>query len=592
MPQGKSGSSKTLKKVLIPVISVAVVAAVALSVYLIFLSSSPMATATRALINVGNEIETRTEGTPLELFGLLTDSFSAGTVSVDFDYSDRWSDSKGIITLHSDEEQGEYAAEIDMTVENTNVELDVYFNREMAAMRIKQLDNNYYGIVFDTFRDDFRAFANFLELDREEVDEVVRFVEMIADMLRASGDTSALTGEYGKLLKGFLENINAKTERVQITSGGSNIRVEKIEFTATDRDIIKLLEDLLDVIADDENIRAVVESFASGALGFIQYDDIIREIRRELQTMARNLSGEIVMSMFIGRSNRLLRVEIDADLVYAGEGNQVGISLDFGASASDIWVFEMTMGSGRDSMTFTAEWEMKESARSNETVLRFFPGSSSSSDEKVEVILSWTDRGNFTLSTEANRSSETILTGVYTRNSDGFVLAIDDPFVDSYWDESLSLTISASSRAGEIKEVDFINISEWGSDFVERIEEIFASGDTAYTPPTDISPPPTDTPNPPSLDLPILDSELLGGWEFVDGEGTYFFWRAEMVVFTEEGYVIADDEYGTWTVSGNRLTVKDDFGEGNTYEFTFVIVDDVLSITDSDSDTGRFKRLW
>jgi hypothetical protein len=528
------------------------------------------------------------------LFGLLIESLQEGSVSVDFGYSDNWSETRGSITLHSDGDRGEYALEAGLTVAGLSVDLDLYVNRDVAAARLRQIDNNYYGIVFDTFGDDFRSFANVLGLDRSEVDEVVNAVEMLADLLKSADNASSSTDEYGKLLSDFIQRLNSTTERVNITSGGNNVSAQRNKFVVTARDIADLLEELFDVLENDDNVRAMLESDLGTmwSMGFFysSYNDFIREMRRETQSFTRGLSGEITASFYTGSSNRLLRIEIVSNLAYEGEVGEFDISIDFGASAHDIWTIEMSAGSGRNRESFVIEWEMRESSRGNETVLRI---NTDDGWTTGEVTLSWTDRGNFTLSMEDDWSSNTILSGIYTRNSDGFRLEIDDPYRDSFWDESLSLTISASNRAGRIEEVDFINISQWGETLLERVEDFFGYGINIFDPSQDFPNPDHGSPfPPPPNNQDLTGHELLGSWSFSGGMVTYFFWSSEFVYFDDEGFVMADEEFGMWYVDGNYLTVIEDFGQGSIRHYSYEIVNGILYITDSDDDTGEFERIW
>jgi hypothetical protein len=574
----------------VPVVGAVALIATALLLYFLVFLSSPTTTTARALSNIGNDIETRLDGTPLELFGLLIDSIQDGSVSVEFDYSDRWSESRGSVTLHSDTRRGEYALEAGIHADGIRVDMDLYVNRDVAAVRLRQVDNNYYGIVFDTFGDDFRSFARLLDLDRSETDEVVRAVDMLADLLRGGDNADSLTSEYGKLLSNFIQRLEVTSERVDITSGDNNVRAEKIKYVITDGDIAELVEEFFDLLENDENFRAMLESNADFNFGFFysSYSDLIREMRREVRSITRSLSGEITASFFIGSRNRLLRIEIDTDLAYDGEADSFDMFIDFGASANDLWVLEVNTGTGRDRSTVKIEWDMNETSRGGETIFRVIVDDRWSDNELSELTLSWTDGGNFTLSAEDSWSSETILSGIYTRNNDGFKLVIDDPYRDSYWDESLSLSISASSRSGRIEEVDFINIANWGESLLESFEDLFWYGGYTDIPWTDPPMPVPPLPPPPG----VTDNELLGAWFFSEGMGTYFFWFSDLVYFGDDGNVMADDEFGIWFVNGNELTVIDDFGQGSTWHYFFEIVNGILYITDEDGDTGVFERLW
>ena len=66
-----------------------------------------------------------------------------------------------------------------------------------------------------------------------------------------------------------------------------------------------------------------------------------------------------------------------------------------------------------------------------------------------------------------------ILSGIYTRENEGFNLKIDDPFTDSFWDESLRLEISAVHHSDRIEQVEFINIDDWDMALIEKLEDFF-----------------------------------------------------------------------------------------------------------------------
>ena len=98
----------------------------------------------------------------------------------------------------------------------------------------------------------------------------------------------------------------------------------------------------------------------------------------------------------------------------------------------------------------------------------------------------------------------------------------------------------------------------------------------------------------------LLDAQerhpLTGEWEFVSGDGIYFFWWADIIVFWADGTVVVredgDEDTGVWSVRGsNQLQV--DYGSGSNKEtdyFTFSIVDHILTIIDEDNDSGIWMR--
>ena len=565
------------------------------------LRSSPTATITRALVNTGNELSERVEDTPLELFGMLIESLTDGSTTVGFEHSDRWSESSGLVTLHADENQGKYLVDLEMTSYGTTIDIDLYMTRDAIAARIRQFDDNFYGIYFDTFADDFRSFAIHLDLDRQQLEEIIDVVDMYHSLMNMTAESAELLVELGRLLTSALDRAEMSSESVNFTSGDSSISARRFELAFTYSLILDILEEFLDIVEDNDYMRA--SYYTQDSLNTLinpwhiseSYDDMIREARRELNSLQRSSQGDFVVSMYIDRNDRLLRIELDADFEADREQTQFEMSIDFGVSAHDTWVLEVDMLDDFSNTTNLIEWEVNETARGGETILRVIEDNGRRGGAATnELILDWTDRGNFTLSIQDEWERDTLLTGVYTSDGEGFNLVIDNPFADSMWDEYLHLEISTSRRSEAIEEVDFINISEWGSSLIEDLDEFLWSFGMDDLP--DFGEIPALPEVPPPAPSPDVDQErgnygLIGIWEFSHGMATYFFWRSEFVYFGDDGFVMADDSFGQWSVDGNTLTVIDTFS--NTHEvFTFEINGNILAITDRDNDTGYFVFLF
>jgi hypothetical protein len=553
-------------------------------IYLVTLIS-PLSSVTASIINLGKELDQRTNDTPMEMFGILFDSLESGSVTVDFHYKDMWDDTRGRITLHTDDSNNDVAVEVDITIDGFTVDLELYANRERTAARIRQIDNNFYGIRYDTFRNDFRSFANLLGLDQHDIDMVAELVDFYSDLFDVTGNQQAAYSQYDDLLRSLITNANISDENVDIISDGRSVRVKKVELTISERMIIKFLNDLIDLLENDDSIRALFEAsndLQAGMLGIgSSFNEMLRELRSEIRDLERELQGNLKIAFFIGNRDRLMRMEVDFDFSYAGEHAWFDILLDFGSSAHDDWVLTINTRDGRDSMVVSVAWIVRETSRGGETTLEM-----SSEDrfgsESFAITLDWNDRGSFNLSFRDSYSSENLLSGTYTKINNGFDLVIDDPFSNSWWEESLQLKISAVSRSGHIQRIDYINIADWDMSLLEKIEEfIYAGGGIAAPPP----PMPGHT--------SISEADLYGSWTFSHGSITYFFWSADHVEFFDWGEVYSSDSAernGNWTLDGNLLTVNI-IGSYTTYHFTVEMDGGFLVITDSDYDTGYFERI-
>ena len=112
------------------------------------------------------------------------------------------------------------------------------------------------------------------------------------------------------------------------------------------------------------------------------------------------------------------------------------------------------------------------------------------------------------------------------------------------------------------------------------------------TPPPDETPPPPDETPPP---VTVSDNELVAVWERIGGDYIYFFWGSEFIQFIEgdDGtlnvHVVDDDDWGIVKTDGiGNLIVITEFG--TEWEFTYSIVGETLTITDSDYDSTTYIK--
>ena len=83
---------------------------------------------------------------------------------------------------------------------------------------------------------------------------------------------------------------------------------------------------------------------------------------------------------------------------------------------------------------------------------------------------------------------------------------------------------------------------------------------------------------------------LVGRWQLQRGDWIYYFADADRIEFFADGRVIEHGygETGTYTVSGDRLTVNGDWSGRQV--FTFSISGNTLTLSDSDRDTAVYTR--
>jgi hypothetical protein len=278
---------------------------------------------------------------------------------------------------------------------------------------------------------------------------------------------------YRKVFSDFVNNIEITTERIDIDSGGTSVRCTKINFLVTEDTLILLLNDLYEALENDDSIR---EYFGMLDNEFMQemyntgFDSMYREMMRELRTFVRSFersfSGDITISFFVGRGNRLLRAEVNTDFRYDGERAGLRATFDFGSSVTDRWVSNITVtdSHGRNSARIVWNYNERSSGIENSITI------TADGEDPITLTSVWSpNRGDFTLSYDDGWSDGEI-TGVFTYDNDGFRLEFDD--LSQNHNESLTIGIIVQYSA-QIRQIEYINLDRWGETLINKLEEFF-----------------------------------------------------------------------------------------------------------------------
>ena len=432
-----------------------------------------MRTITRAFGNLDKEVTERIDGTPLKAINLLSETAKDGTITVGFDYKDYWSgDVKGTVDILSKTKEREFALLADLSVYGERIDFEAYMNKERIAVGTKMLDNNYYGLTYKTFREDIRGFGNLIGLDKQTMDTLADMVDMISEAMNAKEGPANIVSvdKYTGMITSFVKKVEMTSEREKLESGGTSIRCTRTDFLVTSDSIIELLNDMLEALQDDEDFKNQYNSIVnnqlfSGTSGVVSYNELMREFRNAIREMERGFSGDVKLSLYIGKGNRLIRLEVHADVKVDSERVRVQATFDFGESATDRWVANMTVNAGSNKTTMRVVWDYRDRSNGIENTITI----SVDGDDQVVLRSLWSPKsGDFSLSYD-DGWSEGEITGSFKENDKGFVLEIDN--LSPGYNDYLSFSIKAQSGA-QIRKIDYINLDKWGETLIGKLEDL------------------------------------------------------------------------------------------------------------------------
>jgi len=465
-------------KIIAPIAAVLLIGIIAISSVF---TSGPVVTAlsiNAAFENLGSEMAERVENSPFVAFLMLEDILEDGSLTVDFVHSSGQGgfgmfDTRGSVTMLSHYETDESAFLIDVRVGGfINVDLDIYLNTERLAARSNMLGNIFYGITFDTFRNDIHAFGPLIGLDNATMDELADFVEVFSESLDNPMFTNSeeFIEPYMELLLSFAANLERSSDGATVAVGSQNIDVTRITFTITERDLANFLADLHTMLENDDALRSYIGLQASlqdfnGASASI-YDEFLVEFQEIIDELEQMISGSIIVELNISSENRLMSSTKVVDIEVDGTPIELTAIMDLGASIRDPWTLDIYTEDG----TFGMLWTFQELYGMFENRLAF----GTDNDTIASLASEWfPETGEFTLfygyyGTSPEDGSISGLLGL--DDEGGFNLTFSDS-IDLGDGQSLSIGISGALGAN-IGQIEFINLDQWDADLVDMIFDL------------------------------------------------------------------------------------------------------------------------
>ena len=461
---------KGISPLIFVAIAAVVIAIAAAVVFLLpnFLNQAPLIPVQRAMANFNEEVAGRIESSPFHAFTLMNEMFQHGAVTLSFDFNyrtgDIWSpDVSGNFIVASDSRTLERFVAGEVRVMGIPIDINAVMNRERLAVQSNVIDrDNFYGITFATFARDMTQFGRMIGMPEWEINEIIEIVRMVEATMDFEAAMADDWGDvYTEILTAFFMDLEFTSENRDIRVGGQNISANRVEFVITRNDIMDLLHGLVDAFERDPTMRSL---FADSPMmmEMPNFNEIMRELRNGLREFERSFDGNIRISLYIGRGDRLMQARIDADMRFEGERATFGVFLDLGSSANDTW--EVTMDwrddFGQDSFTF--RWDFHQSGQNYVNSIRFFDGR-----DNITLDSAWNpNNGRFDLSLSDGWTSERF-GGSFITIGGGFRLELDR--IDLGWNETLDLSMTMSPEA-HIPNVDFINIDRWDFALLDLIE--------------------------------------------------------------------------------------------------------------------------
>jgi len=468
----KPKKSRTVFLIVLFSIVIVIVSSVALYM-LFFRNVGTMMLIGRAFNNIYVEIEERYNATPLPEFEVLGEILKNGSITADFVYTTSFLggwisvDVNGQIKLLSDTEARNFALEVQIGAYGESIDLDFYMNKERMALRMRLLGNNFYGLNYDTFREDIRILGNQIGLDRQTTDMYADIIDQINTVMNAQAVTEPgdISDIYSDITADFIRNLKITRSRERVKSTDDIINgCRTVEISVPKNTLIKLLKN----ISENENamqsqygILNIIFSQSDLQMFAGDYDLFKKEFNKLITDIERYYTGDIKADLFIDKNDRLARIYFYTYINFDGSETDISATLCFGTSVNDEWMLNASYTASESFDYITLKWNYEDRTRIQINSIT----AETNNIEPFTAVSEW-DRtqGHFMLTFADNDDSRTVSGNITTTESNLYIKFDEIRFDDSGNKLNAEITTQTDIR---IDEIDYINIDKWGSTILE-----------------------------------------------------------------------------------------------------------------------------
>ncbi len=526
-PENKKGKKKKKMWWMIPVAAVlALVVAAAFLWKPLLLKFAPDTYMSMAEANTMKDLEKRMEETPAGLIAQSFEDYKKNTTDISVDFKDK--DDQQIkvdLSLAADMEKHQMAVNADFEVKTTEPmsvaisgDAGVFINDKFAAVGCDPItDGKYYGLTYDSFKEDIKKSAFAEMLTDEQIDQVADLLEQVSDQIGSDVDYEEILMPYVEICKDHIKTLDKTTGKESIELGDKSYKCDTISYEMDLDSLIELTEKILDQLEDDKTIQNLVAPVMVVADEDMDeaWSEWISEMRDSLKETddAGDLNMKVTnyyrsMKLVAARMENEVTVELSADVdddfavapissdSESTEKVKIELFVSYGADPAkdDMKItFAVKQDDETNKVTVVSSVS-KEDDICKETVKITMKGEDM--DESIVLTSKWnSESGKWTIGVEGEDDGEDIAVSFDLKLKEvenGFKLSVDDVYglvkgvmedigeeadLGEEFDCSISVTFTGDAS---IKAPEYINLDKIDETVVteigEKLEELGLGG--------------------------------------------------------------------------------------------------------------------
>lgn len=446
---------------------------------------SPQAALRLASDKTMQAVSSRYERSPLSvLFGSGTES-DTSRMQLNADVNYAGNEFSAEVDLRSNQETRQHTFSAAVSMGGKDYGGAFYMDPKFVAASLDFFnDGAYYGITFDSFKEDAAKSILAEYMTPEQIEAFDEVLQSLAEM-NANEFDPEMVKPYAEAIEEFMASQEPVMSTAEVTSEGKTYKCDTITYLVEKEAVISLCETLIDMMEEDENFSSLLKNDAlsdyTGDAPQTSGIELLHDVLDELK------KGDIqVQQVYYVRSGRLVQTDIQITLLMDGEGIDLQTQVHYGIRAeSDLsckiivkaegeeLVLNLTSSVTGDETTYTEKITVSMDIPDEEPV-------------DAELLCSWnaeTEKLSANLVVKADERNEYSFSCGLKQLENGFAITFSHndilPLLEATGAElpdDLTFSVDITITDGvEITKPEYTNLDKWDALLVQQLQQAIMS---------------------------------------------------------------------------------------------------------------------
>ena len=446
---------------------------------------APQAALRFAMDKTMQSVSSRYEGSPMSvLFTANPEAeFTQTRLNADVNYAGNAMEGKLVCQSNLKNKQHTLSAAFSMAGQTYGGAF--YMDPDFAAASLDFFnDGAYYGITFESFKDDAAKSILSDFMTPEQIEALDNMIQSLVGTINREYDPE-MGKPYAEVIEDFIANLELAKDSVELTSEGKICKCDTITYHAEKEAIISLCETLIGIMEEDENFKSMLpndtlsdftdETIPANGI------ELLRNVLKELKK--GDIDFRLVYYVYNGR---LIQTDLAISMVIEGEALNFDTQVHYGLRAdSDLSCRIIVKANGEELVVNITSSVVRDEGSYSENLI-IIADVPDNEPVSMEILTSWnkeTGKLSANLALKSEENKEYTFTCSLKQLENGYEISIDHKDVSQLLEaadielpEDLTFFISLTvTNEAEITKPEYTNLDKWDAPLVQQLQQAIMS---------------------------------------------------------------------------------------------------------------------